>query len=69
MKTPKTYRLDDSTISRLNWLAQELNTTETDIVQTAITNLYMSRYYDMPGLSVLPPNELNPPYHPTKNGE
>lgn len=70
MKTPKTFRLDDATMNRLSWLAHELHTTETDIVQTAITNLYLSQYYDLPGLSVLPPDENNPPYTlPTKNGE
>lgn len=59
MKTPKTYRLDDATISRLMWLAQDLNTTETDVITTAITNLYLSRYYNIDDISIIPPNNKN----------
>lgn len=59
MKTSKTFRLDDSTISRLMWLAQDLNTTETDIITTAITNLYLSRYYNLDNISIIPPENKN----------
>ena len=41
------------------WLAQDLNTTETDIITTAITNLYLSRYYNLDNISIIPPESKN----------
>ncbi|OUO08130.1 hypothetical protein [Flavonifractor sp. An4] len=47
MKTPKTFRLDPITIERLTWLAKKLGTTETHVVESAITFLHFSEYFGL----------------------
>lgn len=47
MKTPKTFRIEQYTLNRLNWMAEQLKTTETAIVERAINELYMREYHDM----------------------
>lgn len=47
MKTPKTFRLDNITLNRLTWLAQKLDTTETNVIETAISFLHFSEYFGL----------------------
>ena len=54
MKTPKSYRLSQTTLNRLHWLATHLKTTETDVIENAVTDLYMREYYSMPDLHTAP---------------
>lgn len=61
MKTPKTFRLDPITIDRLAWLAKKLGTTETHVIETAISFLHFSEYFGLE-LSTTPTEE-------NKNGE
>lgn len=54
MKTPKSYRLSQTTLSRLLWLAKHLKTTETDVIERATINMYMKEYYNIPELDTTP---------------
>lgn len=54
MRTPKSYRLDQVSLNRLAWLATHLKTTETSAVELAITNLYMSEYYNLGNVRLAP---------------
>lgn len=47
MKTQKSYRLSQTALNRLAWLAGHLKDTETGIIETAITQLYMAEYYNL----------------------
>ena len=58
MKTPKNYRLSQVALDRLAWLASHLKTTETSVVEMAITNLYMSVYYDLDKVRLAPPTPM-----------
>ena len=58
MKTPKTFRLENYTCSRLAWLAAHLKTTETSVVELAITELHMRQFYNLPDFQL--PHDQTP---------
>lgn len=51
MKTPKSYRLSQTTLNRLHWLAAHMKTTETGAIENAVTDLYMREYYSTQNLN------------------
>ena len=45
-KVMKSYRIEQFTLNRLSWLSHDLDLSDTSVVELAITELYMKRYYD-----------------------